>query len=390
MSRPISSTRLIRTYNASTVLRVIFKHGSCSRSQLTKLTGMSPATITRIIADLMEQGIVLEGKVGESTGGRRPVYVYIDHTKLYIGAVKLLQDDTVVAILDLKGRPIIKEQIFPSSLDPNRLLQQVVDTFNNLLTSAQINLEHILGIGVAISGVCQPEQGVVINSVNLGWKDVPVTKILNQGLDLPVYIENDANASALAELWFGTAKDATNSMFIKTETGAGVGIVINRSLTTGSHFMTGEIGHVPLIQNGLLCRCGQKGCLEPYVYFGDVQNRYEAKTQRKVTNTNFVQLVEAGDQVALELLQETAPALAIACSHWGILLDMDVITIGGLWGQFEQEIIAYCQNYYASVLDSTGISRNIRIVGSDFNDETDLRGAAGLVINHWLTPYSVP
>lgn len=371
------------------MLRVLFKHGSCSRSQLTKLTGMSPATITRIIAELMEQGIVLEGKVGESTGGRRPVYVYIDHTKLYIGAVKLLKDDTIVAILDLKGRPIIKERILPTSLEPHFLLQEVVTTFNKLLKQVQINLEHILGMGVAVSGVCQPEQGVVINSVNLGWKDIPVTQILNEDLDLPVYMENDANASALAELWFGKAKDATNSMFIKTETGAGVGIVINRTLATGSHFMTGEIGHVPLIQNGVPCRCGQRGCLEPYVYFGDVQNRYKAWTGRTITSEEFVHLVKVGDGSALDIINETAPALALACSHWGILLDMDVITIGGFWGKFNEEIISHCQNYYASVLESTGISRNITIVGTDFGDETDLLGAAGLVINHWLTPYSV-
>src|SRR5699024_3332750 len=132
------------------------------------------------------QGIVLEGKVGESTGGRRPVYVYIDHTKLYIGAVKLLQDDTIVAILDLKGQPIIKERILPTSLKPHVLLKQVVTTFNTLLQRVQINLEHLLGVGVAVSGVCQPEQGIVINSVNLGWKNVPVTRILNEGLELPI------------------------------------------------------------------------------------------------------------------------------------------------------------------------------------------------------------
>lgn len=390
MSRPISSTRLIRTYNASTVLRVLYQHGSCSRSQLTRLTGMSPATITRIIAELMEQGIVLEGKVGKSTGGRRPVYVHIDHTKLFIGAVKLLQDDCVVAILDLRGQIIDKERIFPHTLEPSILLEQVVNTLNRLLEHCGINLEHILGVGVAVSGVCHSDQGVVLNSVNLGWQDVPVTEILNTNLDLPIYMENDANASALAELWFGQAKDTTNSMFIKTEMGAGVGIIINKTLITGPHFMAGESGHVPLVTNGEPCRCGQRGCLEPYVYFGDIQARYHDRTGKLIDRDEFIELVRRKDHYALELVQQTAPALALACAHWGILLDMDVITIGGLWGEFTEEIITYCQNFYARVLENTGISREIRIVGTEFGDDTDLLGAAGLVINHWLTPYSVP
>lgn len=390
MSRHISSTRLIRTYNASTVLRVLYKHGSCSRSQLTKLTGMSPATITRIVAELMEQGIVLEGKVGKSTGGRRPVYVHIDHTKLYIGAIKLLQDDCVVAILDLRGQVIQKERLFPSTLKPSILLRQVVNTLDRLLETCGINREHILGVGVAISGVCHSDQGVVLNSVNLGWQDVPVAETLNASLDLPIYIENDANASALAELWFGQAKDTANSMFIKTETGVGVGIIVNRALVTGSHFMAGESGHVPLVLNGEPCRCGQKGCLEPYVYFGDVQARYGQKTGKIIDREEFLELVRCGDHCAVEFVHKAAPALALACVHWGILLDIDVITIGGLWGQFTEEIIAYCQNYYATVLESTGISRKIRIVGTDFGDDTDLLGAAGLVINQWLTPYAMP
>lgn len=390
VSRPISSTRLIRTYNASTVLRVLYKHGSCSRSQLTKLTGMSPATITRIIAELMEQEIVLEGKVGKSTGGRRPVYVHIDYTKVYIGSVKLLQDDCAIAILDLRGQIIERERIVPHTLEPKILLQQVINSLNGLLEHCRINREHILGVGVAVSGVCDSDHGVVLNSVNLGWRDVPVTEILSGGLDLPVYLENDANASALAELWFGQATDATNSMFIKTETGAGVGIIVNKTLLTGPNFMAGEIGHVPLVPNGQPCRCGQRGCLEPYVYFGDIQTRYQEKTNMLIDQEEFIKLVHGGNQCALELVNETASALALACAHWGILTDMDIITIGGLWSQFNEEVMIYCQDYYNSVLESTGISRSIRIVGTKFGDDTDLLGAAGLVVSHWLTPQSVP
>lgn len=350
---------------------------------------MSPATITRIIVDLLDQGIVLEGRVGKSTGGRRPIDIQIDHTKLYIASVKLLHDDCTVALLDLRGQILTRKKLPRQSLEAESLLTEAVNTLNGLIDSNLSNREHILGVGVAISGVCHPDQGVVIKSVNLGWQDVPVTKILGDSLDLPVFIANDANACALAELWFGNARDVANSMYLKTETGAGAGIILGKVLLHGPRFLTGEIGHVPLMFDGQLCRCGQRGCLEPYVYLGDVLNRYKKVTGLQVDRQKFLELTAAKDPHMSQIVAETAPALAVACAHWGILLDLDVITIGGLWGEIE-EIINYCQIYYNSILDQSGISGMTTITGSGFGDEADLLGAAGLVVNHWLTPSSVP
>lgn len=389
MSRHINSTRLIRTYNASTVLQTLYKHGNCSRSELTELTGMSPATITRIVADLMEQGIVSEGKMGKSTGGRRPVYIHIDHTKLYIASVKLLQDDCIVALLDLKGQILIQEKLEPVSLEPEQLLNQVVQSLQVLMTENLRERDFILGVGVAISGVCQPEQGVVIKSVNLGWQDVKVVEILENNLNLPIFIENDANACALAELWFGQAKNTANSMYIKTETGAGAGLIVNQTLVSGPRFMTGEIGHVPLVEMGLQCRCGQRGCLEPYVYLGDILARYANLTGKSISRSELIQRIRDKDSVARELVAESAPALALACAHWGILLDLDVIIIGGFWGEL-QDVVNDCQRYYNRILNKSGFTSTATIIGSGFGDDADLLGAAGLVINHWLIPQSVP
>ena len=351
---------------------------------------MSPATITRIIADLMNQGVVLEGKVGKSTGGRRPIYVHIDHSKLYIASVKLLRDDCMVAVLDLRGKILKQQHLKPASLRAEKLLATVVTSLNGLIESYAINREHIIGVGVAVSGICHPEEGLVLRSINLGWKNVPLAKILGDSLQLPIFMENDANACALAEMWLGNAKDTTNSMYIKTESGAGAGIISNKTLLTGPRFITGEIGHIPLIPGGELCRCGQQGCLEPYVYFGDVQARYLKEAGRKINREEFVELVRKRDGYAVEIMQEAASALALACAHWGILLDVDVITIGGFWGNFKEEIVDYCQVYYSSILEQSGISCQTTIAGSGFADDADLLGAAGVVINHWFTPFSVP
>lgn len=390
LGRPISTTRLVRTYNASTVLRTLYEYGRCSRSQLTELTGMSPATITRITADLIKQGVVLEGGPGKSTGGRRPVYLHIDQSKLYVASVKLLRDDSQIAILDLEGRILTLEYLNPPSLAPDDLLDTMITSLKRSFESLSIKQEHIIGIGVAVSGICQPEEGRVIRSVNLGWVDVPIASILGESLRLPVFVENDANACALAELWLGNARDTKNSMYIKTESGAGAGIISNGTLLTGPHFVTGEIGHIPLVPDGERCRCGQRGCLETYVYFGDVQARYLLRTGEKVALSAFLQRVQEGEEASVKIVQETAPVLALACAHWGIPLDLDIITIGGFWGRFKEDIVEYCQRYYNTILEQSGIPSHATILGSSFDDNVDLLGAAGLVINHWFTPFSVP
>jgi len=389
MTRHINSTRLVRTYNASTVLRTLYEHGRCSRSELTELTGMSPATITRIVYELLQQGVVKEGSHGKSTGGRRPIYLHIDHTKLYIASVKLLRDDFVVALLDLKGQIIAKENLQVEPVPPHELLANIAAKLTDILESLSIEHEHILGVGVSASGICHPIDGVVIRSLNLGWKDVPVARILGDSLGLPVLLENDANACALAELWIGNARETANSMYIKTESGAGVGIISNQTLLTGSRFVTGEIGHIPLIPGGKLCRCGQRGCLEPYVYFKSFQETYKDETGLELPPAKFMELVKSGDSFATEIVQEAASALALACAHWGIILDIEVITIGGIWGKF-QGILDQCQSYYDSILDQSVIPSNVRILGSGFDDVADLLGAAGLVVSNWFTPASVP
>ncbi|MGI6650429.1 MAG: ROK family transcriptional regulator [Limnochordia bacterium] len=390
MSRHISSTRLVRTYNASTVLRTLYEHGSCSRSQLAKLTGMSHATITRIINELLEQGLVLEGSHGKSTGGRRPVYLHIDHSKLYVAAVKLLRDDCLVALLDLKGKILAIEQLEPESLSPEVLLPAAAMSLRKMFSSLSVKQEHVIGVGVAASGICHPADGVVIRSINLGWADVPVAEILGKDLGLPVLLENDANACALAELWLGNARETLNSMYIKTEAGVGVGIISDQKLLTGSRFVTGEIGHIPLIPGGKPCRCGQRGCLETYVYFKAIQENYREVTGQTLTHGKFIELVQAHDGFAVDVVRDAAKALALACAHWGIMLDAEVITIGGIWGKLQAEIVDHCQHYYDSILNQSVIPAEVNISGSTFDAAADLLGAAGLVVSHWFTPAAVP
>lgn len=381
-----SSTRLIRSLNASIVLQTLYRHGRCSRTQLTRLTHISPATITRIVNELIQQGIVYEGTQAKSTGGRKPVYLHLDYTKLYIVSVQLIRDRTAVALLDLQGELLLKRSMTPTSFSPEDLLPEVCHEIENILVEGKVNQDHILGVGVAISGVVESTTGIMVKSVNLGWEDVPVAQILSERLDLPIYVANDANAAALAELWFGQCQDADSFLYLKTDTGAGVGLVVSRNLVSGPQWLAGEIGHVPVVPGGHRCRCGQRGCLEAYVYMADVLRRYQESTGRSIAASQFIELAKLRDPEATRLVKETTHAISQAVCAWGVLLDLDKLVIGGMWGQLDELVIEPIQAQYQTILRQSGLNRKMSIIGSSLSDDNDLFGAAGIVIHSWLSP----
>lgn len=201
-------------------------------------------------------------------------------------------------------------------------------------------------------------------------------------------MENDANAAALAEVWFGQLQGQTNLMYLKTEAGVGAGIVLDHQPVNGPRGMAGEIGHIPLIKDGHRCRCGQHGCLETYVNVQDVLERYARLSGRRLEKETFFRLALEGEAVASRLVDEAAEALTLALSHAGLLLDLDLIFIGGVWGAFSPAFVERIQEGVQAVIDRTGLEKVIQVRGATLADDADLMGAAGLVIDHWLNPYA--
>jgi predicted NBD/HSP70 family sugar kinase len=348
---------------------------------------MSPATITRIIAGLVEQRIIVEERIGESNGGRRPVIFRLNDDQLFVAGIQILRDRVALAISDIKGRLKVKKIFQQYSLEPEALFAELATEFDSLLINSQINKEHILGAGLAISGIVDSEKGVLLRSVNLGWREVKAVEMLEKALGLQVFIENDANAAALAEIWFGGAKDVSNLLYIKTATGVGAGIIYERNLLTGAKGMAGEIGHIPLIHGGRPCRCGQSGCLETYLYLPDVMRRYQQETGYQLANSQLLfSKASEGDSVAKELIGEAIQPLAKTISFAEVLLDLEMIVIGGQWGNLGVEFLAQIIGQSQQIFERGGLNKNVIVKGSELGEDSDLLGAIGLVINEWFTP----
>lgn len=391
--RTLHSTSIVRSYNAAAVLQTLHRVGSCSRSELTELTRMSPATVSRITAQLIEKGIIIEERVGESTGGRPPVLLRLDYEKLCIVGVRLLRDEVSLGLFDLHGQALHKVSYVPYDLDPQFLLRELRTRIDEMLALSGGPMgNHVLGLGVAVAGVVRSGEGVVVRSVHLGWRDVAIARQLERLLGLPVFVENDANAGALAEMWFGEhggEDDVTSFMFVKTDTGVGAGLLLEQQLLSGTRGMVGEIGHIPIVPDGHLCRCGQRGCLETYMYMPDVLGRYEELSGVAVDKQTFFDSGTKGDPVAATLIHEAREALTFALSAAAALLDLDKIVVDGGWGAFDPAFLQTIEKQVRATIQSTGLDKTITVRPSGLGDDGDLLGAVGLVSNRLFSPPGV-
>ncbi|MCR4427341.1 MAG: ROK family transcriptional regulator [Firmicutes bacterium] len=387
LRRSLSSTRLIRSFNVVSVLQTLYREGACSKARIAEITQMSPATVTRIISELVRQGVVAEHQVAESTGGRKPIIFRLNYDKLYVVGIQLVRDRIALGVCDLKGKILSRRSFQSYSLEPRDLVVELAKEFELLFASNGVEREHILGIGLAISGIVDAETGVLLRSVNLGWHNVAISEALEHALGFPVAVENDANAAALGEFWFGCAKDVPNFMYLKTDTGVGAGVVCERNILTGPRGMVGEIGHTPVVKDGRECVCGQRGCLETYLYVQGILRRYECETGIHLRHAaDFFQRALLSDVVASAMVDEAAEALTTVVSFAANMLDLDLVVIGGLWGELGDVFCGRLEARSNRIIERSGLSKTLRVRGSALGEDSDILGAVSTVINRWFTP----
>ncbi len=369
------------------MLQTLYREGACSKASIARITSMSSATVTRIISELQARGLVSEHDVAESTGGRKPVIFRLNYDKLYVVGIQLVRDRVALGLWNLKGRTLAKRSFQPYSLEPDSLIAELSKEFELLLAMNGMDREHVLGSGLAISGIVDASTGSLVRSVNLGWRDVRVSEALEDAIGLPVVVENDANAAALAERWFGCAKDVANFVYLKTDTGVGAGVVCDGELVTGPRGMAGEIGHIPVMRGGRECVCGQRGCLETYLYAQGLLRRYEAESgKRLASGRELFELMLAGEPAARAIMEEAAEALSVVASLAATILDLDLVVVGGMWGELGDAFCGPVEERCNRMLERTGLPKTVKVHGSALGEDSDILGAVGIVINRWLSP----
>ncbi|GJM40546.1 MAG: sugar kinase [Ardenticatenaceae bacterium] len=262
MRQPQTSTKKAtrqhtKHHNARLVLKTIYENGNVSRADLARATGLTRATVSNIVADYLENGIVAETGYGSSLGGKPPILLSMVPDARQLVCLDLGNEQFTGALVNLRGQ--FEQQL---SLSVNgRTGEAALNLLYELVDQLLANVTNpVLGIALGSPGLIDTDTGLVKQSVNLDWHDLPLQQLLVDRYAFPVHIANDSHLAALAEYSYG--KDTGNLVLIKMGKGIGSGIVLNGRIFSGEGFGAGEIGHIRVVDHGDLCTCGNVGCLE--------------------------------------------------------------------------------------------------------------------------------
>jgi len=260
------NSKYVKKLNRMTVINIIKTHEPISRQQLAEITGLTPPAITGIIRELLDMGIVKEVGLDKSTGGRRPIKLCINPDAGYVIGIEVTRFESFVGTCDLKNYPTDFRTLKIDMTEPDKGINELTSAINSILNEEMYSKKTFLGIGVAFPGLLNVSEGTVKRSINLGhqWDAFPVKHFLEKQLGMPVFIENNSKASALAERWFGGAKGCKDLVYVNWGEGISAGVIMNDRILQGAHGHAGEIGHMSIQEGGQLCNCGNRGCLESF------------------------------------------------------------------------------------------------------------------------------
>jgi len=266
MKRQFSADRnFIRAINRSIVLNAIKNQGAISRTDLAQLTGLSPASISNISADLIQNGLIFEKESGDSSGGRKPVLLALNPHGGYVIGIKLSEQHISATLTDLEATVILNHSLEINNKDPQVILQSICDVVHTLTDSKKIPGGKLLGVGLGLAGIINTKEGVLRYSPVFGWRNLPIARLLEEKIKASVYIDNDVKTLTITEQLYGAGRGMDNFLVITVGRGVGLGIVVNGQIYHGYQGGAGEFGHTVCDDQGMLCDCGKKGCLETYV-----------------------------------------------------------------------------------------------------------------------------
>ena len=311
-----------KQHNRDLVLRTIFANESISRAEVARVTNLTRATVSELVNDLLDEGLVIEAGRGESIGGKSPILLSIVADSRYLIGLNLAQDKFTGAIVNLRGE--IKEIVEVPVQDNNgeKALEFVYQIIDQLIKK---RIKPIVGIGVGTPGLVNTREGVVVNAVNLDWQDLPLGQLLEKKYKIPVSVLNDSQATAIGEFVYGGEHTRDqNLIVVNVKHGIGSGILVNGRLFQGDGGGAGEIGHVVVQENGELCRCGKRGCLET---ISSVRAVLKSLNLDSLENAQVS--LEAGDANAIKVVTTAAHYLGISLANLIGILNIQKIVLTG-------------------------------------------------------------
>lgn len=402
MASKTADQSFVREINISTVLRIIHTESPISRSQIASASGLNKSTVSSIVNELLTKNLIHEtGSTSEGTGRPSTLLEINPMAGLIIGA-ELGVDFISVAVTDFLGNIIWRkrEDTDPLENQETTLNQTLHIVREGMAYCEKINVGYF-GIGVAIPGTVDIDEGVMIFAPNLQWRNVPIRQIFSENTGLQTYVENDANAASIAEHLFGTARESGDFIFVFAGVGIGGGLFLNGELYRGRNGFAGEIGHSPIMgeSSETVCHCGNRGCWEIYAnqqsIIQRVQEKHEAKSagilsdlmneKKSVLTISIIkEAAEAGEANAIEAIQEAGQAMGQGFAGLINIFNPEKIILGGplsIVGDYLLPSIKETIKRHAWF----EITQMTDVLLSTFGADASLFGAVAIVINDVLS-----
>ncbi|MEZ0064638.1 putative NBD/HSP70 family sugar kinase [Streptacidiphilus sp. MAP12-20] len=337
------NVRDLRRGNRAMLLRRLYFHGPLSRQELVQTTGLSSASVSNVVADLIEAKIVVEAGSVESDGGRPRILLRVDAARFEAIGVDVGETRIRLERFDLGLRELgsVDVPVLGGQLDPKAVVPAIAAGLAELTAGAQA---PVLGVGIGVPGTVQHQPYAVVHGQTIGWDALPLEELLREHTELPLFVDNGARTMAQAEMWFGAGRGAESAVFLLLGSGAGASVIVDGAPFRGSTTSAGEWGHLNAEYGGRLCRCGARGCLEAYVGAEAVIARYREAVGAAVIDTDdeeeglgrILALAEvdagaAGD-AARSVLDETAVRIGVGIANVVNFLNPQRVIIGGWAG----------------------------------------------------------
>ena len=332
------TVRDLRRHNRSALLSSLYLTDARSRQELGRATGLSQATVSNVVGELIEEGLVVEAGVVDSDGGRPRTLLQVNPGYAHVIGVDVGETRVRVEVLDLLMRPLATvDRPLPSARpDPGAVVELVLDGIAQVMRRAAVRPEEVLGVGVGVFGTVEQGDEATVHAQTIGWDAVPFEHMLRAGTALPIAVENGAKTLGQAELWFGAGRGVRHAVVALVGSGVGAALITNGAIHRGATSSAGEWGHTTLVYDGRPCRCGSRGCLEAYVGAEAVLDRWRTARGEPVPGHDeesaFAALLASDDLAAVRILEETVGYLGAGIANLVNLLNPERIVLAGWAG----------------------------------------------------------
>jgi predicted NBD/HSP70 family sugar kinase len=345
---------VVRTHNAAVVLHQLRLHAPLSRADLAKRIGLNRSTVSSIVTQLLHAGLIHETDRQTDKLGRPGLSLAINPEGGCAVGVEIDSAGVRVVLTDFTAQSVWRRTVLmEAGGHQDDYLQCAEEMVRQALIQAQTMGLRVLGVGVALPGLVDVHCGELRYAPSLHWHDIPFRTRWGKRFGLPILIENNANAAALGEFYFGVAQNIPNFLYIGASATMGGGIVINGELFRGRGGFAGEMGHMTLHPDGALCSCGRKGCWETLVGPEQVVAQYRSRSPQAAEvlqagdpacneESDFAKVVraaEAGDLAAVVVMQQMGENLGIGITNLVNIFNPQLVVLGGHYSLAHETVI---------------------------------------------------